>query len=85
MLLQDLGEHLGGRDLDHGDVDPGQLLPLGAGEVQRIERLQARLPDDRDLGPGVLLGRLDRTLGRALRQRLATLAERQQRPDPEHR
>ena len=35
-------------NLDDLDLDAGQLLPFRAGEVQRVERLQARLPDDGD-------------------------------------
>ena len=81
VLLQDLGEHLGRRHLDNLDLDAGQLLPLRTGEVQGIERLQARLPHDTDLRSGVLLGRFHGPLGRGLRPGDTACREAMAQPD----
>jgi hypothetical protein len=55
VFLNEPADHLGGRQLDRPEPDPGQLVALGARPVEPV----GRLPDAGDLGAGLLLGRLD--------------------------
>ncbi len=68
ILLHDLGEHFGGRHFDHFDLAAGLLFPQRAGEIERVERLQSRLPDDGDgLAGANFLGGFDGSLRSILR------------------
>ena len=50
---------------------PVSSFHFGPGEVERVERLQPRLPGDGDLAAGILLGGVDRGLRRRRRPRPA--------------
>ena len=69
IFLHDLGEHLSSLHLDHLNLDTSQLFPKRSRKIERVKRLQASFPDDRNRLPFVFLGFLDSPISRTFRPR----------------